>query len=94
MNKTALTEILEYLDLLLKENEKLPNDQQFLANIAIETVITKAIALLQKEREDIEQAYIFGLRNGGSIKAFEIHEKWAKEYFETNFTQYNPKPTP
>ena len=67
---TALQELIDWME-----------DQYYPA--MYEDAIEKATELLEKEREQIKEAYKFGLES----PSIELLEEWAEEYFNDNYKQ-------
>lgn len=79
-NKTAMEMLIENLQ---KEKEVFKDNPDVLNGY--NNSILEALSLLPTERTQIEEAYIYGLRNGGSIKALTVHQKQASDYFTKKY---------
>lgn len=80
MNKTQLTILIEEIDKRIAHYENYDSSKNIVSEL--KGVRGVAIALLPKEREDMEDMAEYGHAE---------HEKWtinAESIFDTNFTQY------
>lgn len=88
MNKTttALTELIERID---KGMLALGSSHVATAmKSALEVYKDEAISLLQKERQDIRNAFIDGKINANTANRLGCHEDTGNTYFTNNFTQH------
>jgi hypothetical protein len=67
--KTALQELIEWME----------QKQYFIGN----DLYAKQKELLEKEKEQIKEAYKFGLES----PSIDLSEEWAEEYYNDNYNQ-------
>lgn len=97
MTNTPVTQIIEELDKRIADLESARNfvgiEDTIYPSLTGQIRVMKrfweyALTMLPVEKEQKENDFIYGLRNGGSIKAQSIHQKQASDYFKSNYNQY------